>query len=294
MIDLHIHSNNSDGSDSIKEIVEKANKLDLKAISITDHNKVGAYFSFNLKQLKRFNGQIITGVELSTSYKGIAIEILAYNFNPNILIGFIKKHYPSFKRDKKRRLELTLKKLKSAGIVLNETVLRKVTRLRSVSGSILTELKSYKQNMPYINNKKLLTKSKFARNYLENPKSNLYIDYSELYPTLEEIVDKVHQAGGVCLLAHPYEYNMDVEKNLDKIFNNYLLDGIECYYPKFTKEQTNYLLDFCNRKNLLVSGGSDYHGKNRDNKLGTGINNNLNIKQNHVRLQLDERKKITA
>ncbi len=73
-------------------------------------------------------------------------------------------------------------------------------------------------------------------------------------------------------MAHMFIYSENVYKHIDRITDKYKPDGFECYYSKFTEQQTEYLENFLQKKNkLYMSGGSDYHGKNRAGiELGTG------------------------
>lgn len=83
MIDLHLHTNHSDGTDSVEELLENAEKQKLEIISITDHNSVGAYFELekNPEIRKKFNGEIVVGSEIKTTFKDTNIEILAYGID---------------------------------------------------------------------------------------------------------------------------------------------------------------------------------------------------------------------
>lgn len=78
--------------------------------------------------------------------------------------------------------------------------------------------------------------------------------------------------GGKVFLPHIFEYNDNSKKILDFILNNYHIDGIECYYTTFNNEQTEYLLNLCQERQFLISGGSDYHGTFKPNvDLGSGF-----------------------
>lgn len=94
----------------------------------------------------------------------------------------------------------------------------------------------------------------------------------------------MHNAGGIVFLAHPFQYKFnDTEEFLNKLYNEASLDGIECFYTMFSEEQTTYIRDFAKKHNLLISGGSDYHGKNKQNhELGIG-RVNLNISKEIVK-----------
>jgi len=83
MIDLHMHTKYSDGTDSVIEILQKAEAAGLELISITDHDDVSAYFELqNIDVKKYFSGEIIAGTELKTFYDGFILEILGYGINP--------------------------------------------------------------------------------------------------------------------------------------------------------------------------------------------------------------------
>lgn len=80
MIDLHIHTSYSDGTDSVRELLENAERKKLEVISITDHDQIGAYVELeqNPDLRKIYNGEIIIGSELKTFYRDVSIEVLAY------------------------------------------------------------------------------------------------------------------------------------------------------------------------------------------------------------------------
>lgn len=81
-------------------------------------------------------------------------------------------------------------------------------------------------------------------------------------------------------MPHIFEYKDNSRKILDFILNNYTIDGIECFYTTFTKEQSDFLQNLCKEKKLLISGGSDYHGTFKPNvDLGIGFGN-LNVPEN--------------
>lgn len=83
MIDLHLHTIHSDGTDSVKELLTNAENKNIEIISITDHNSVGAYYELEEESKLRniFSGKILVGSELKTIYDKINIEILAYGID---------------------------------------------------------------------------------------------------------------------------------------------------------------------------------------------------------------------
>ena len=145
------------------------------------------------------------------------------------------------------------------------------------------EIKKYPENHKYfLNQDSINTKSGFTRNEVYNPKSPLYVDESSLYPSLDKTLSMIHEAGGLAFLAHTFAYSKTIANQLENILHNYKLDGLECYYTTFTKEETDYLIDLCDRLGLFKSGGSDFHGLYKTNHyLGIG-NGNLFIDENLV------------
>ena len=101
--------------------------------------------------------------------------------------------------------------------------------------------------------------------------SPFHVDESDFHPSAERIYNLIKQAGGKVFIPHIFVYGDDSIAILEKLMQEFQIDGIECYYPLFTQEQTEYLLNFCKKHGLLVSAGSDYHGGSRPNKLGTSI-----------------------
>ena len=100
MIDLHMHTKYSDGSDSVEEILKKAENKKIEVISITDHDSVNAYYELdeNPKLKELYSGKIITGIEMMSSYRGVSIEVLGYGIDyknikiPKIDIEEIQKN----------------------------------------------------------------------------------------------------------------------------------------------------------------------------------------------------------
>jgi len=276
MIDLHIHSTFSDGRDSVEEIVEKANELGLTHLSITDHNKCTAYLNENRHLFKNFNGTIISGTEIFTLFHENAIDVLVYNFDVYKMKQFLDENYPSYQEDKMIRLHKTLDKLSENGVKFDkELLIKQMQGNKLMSEYVIENIMSYEENLKFFDYTKI-NQPEFLNKYLCNPSSTFYINFNTIYPSLEKLITAIKQIGGITFLAHAYAYKFDVNKCLDELVA-YGLDGLECYHPCFTKEQSDYLVNYCKKHNLLISGGSDYHGNSRNNKLGRALNTNLKI-----------------
>lgn len=282
MIDLHIHTKYSDGTDSVKEILLNANKLKLKTISITDHNSCDAYEEMEMLNISQlYDGDIIVGCEFTTSFDDRLIEILGYGFDFKVIKNYLDRKYnENFEKNKRISLgEKLISILVSNGFKMD--INNCVSNYKSYNfysiRKIYDEIVKYDENI--IKDSEIFSSYEFfLRKGIYNTKSKYYLNYTRYYLKVDEIIELIHNAGGLVFLAHPFQYKFDdIEDFLNKIYDENKLDGIECFYTTFTEQQSNYLLDFARERKLLISGGSDYHGGNKEqHNLGIG-SGNLNI-----------------
>ena len=262
MIDLHIHSICSDGSLSAEEIFKMAEEKGIEILSITDHDNVDAYFEIERENLSdKYKCQVITGIELATTYGGEVIEVLGYNIDVQKMKELLDIHKMPVKESKHRLYELMLEKYTGLGAVLDESFSKNIDFKRDIREQFMIELSKHSENSHlFYSEGSMANLSSFLRKEVFNCDSKLFIDYSPLKPSLETVIEMVHLSGGKAFLAHTFEYSHNFLEKLESVLDEYALDGIECYYSSFTREQTDYLLDLCERKGLLISGGSDFHG----------------------------------
>lgn len=286
MIDLHMHTNHSDGTDSLEELLRNAEKAGLELISITDHDSVDAYFELekNPELRKIYQGKIIIGTELRAMYKKTNIEILGYG------IDYHKLHIMEV--DQFLIQEKMLKHFKQVadrlGICYEENiqVKRHDPKFFYASHTFARSVLSFEKNIPIFEKMGLMFKpEEFYRIHESNIKSPFYTDNSEDYPSLETVVGDIHNAGGLAFLAHSYVYPFENHKEtITEILRNTNIDGAECEYPTFTEKQREEIKKLCEETGKFKSGGSDYHAKNKpDIKLGTGIDGNLNISKELIK-----------
>ena len=101
MIDLHMHSTNSDGTDSVIDLLKKAEEKNLDYISITDHDTCNGYEELEKIDVKEYyHGKIIPGIEIKCSYGKNLIEVLGYNINVNKMKSWTKEFYKDKSREK--------------------------------------------------------------------------------------------------------------------------------------------------------------------------------------------------
>ena len=283
MIDLHIHTNNSDGSESVMEILKRAEKHNLSYISITDHESINGHLELKNIDIKEYySGRIIPGVELKNYYKDRVIDILAYNIDIDKFNEYLSLYYKNKTHRilEEKNLKHFYKQAKGYGLVL--------APIESIEwdkdkewGSVVfyNELKKHPENEQKVPKDLWESFSNFKKDYVYNRNNMFFLDKKDDYPSPATTVQAVHEAGGLAFLAHVHEYKWvnDKIQYITQLVKDSGLDGIECYYSNFTEEQTQELLKYCKENNLCTSGGTDFHGKPRPLvEVGIG-KGNLNI-----------------
>lgn len=268
-VDLHTHTNFSDGSLSPHELVDEANACGLTAIAITDHDEIQAN-AIAVNYARKYSVNIVPGVEFSIDFPlpGTAhLHLLGLfldtgNMHLNAVLNDLRS------ARKKRAYEI-LNKLNNLGLDLKKDDLEKIAGQGSAGRPHLAQLLMKKNvvNSVWQAFNKYLSKGKPA-----------YVPKKKL--KLMQAMDLIHEAKGLAILAHPVSLKFAKYADLEvflKELKKEGLDGVEAYYATHTAHFTKYVLKAAKRNNLLVSGGSDFHGSVKpDTGLGTG-KGNLNI-----------------
>ena len=261
--DLHCHTTCSDGSKTPEEIVMLAKKIGLSGLAITDHDSIAAY-NIAYPVAKAENIKLLTGVEFSTMHNKSSIHILGYGFSPSspIIEAFCEKHTL-------RRLERNLAMLK---LLEKNHLPVSESELLAASGMDTADIKTT-IGRPHI--AQAMIKKGYVKSIQEAFQKYLgegKLCYAEgpSYST-EETLELIHQAKGLSVIAHPHLVdNQHVLRDL--LAMNF--DGIECYYARFNMDQHKRWLKIAEKKNWLVTGGSDYHGDIKPNlPLGSSFVN---------------------
>ena len=277
MYDFHMHSKYSDGVYDIDKILEKIQLNNIKYFSLTDHDTIEGSKQI-LEQYKDFlkknNIEFIIGAELSTSINGYKTHLLAYDFD--------------YKDENINKLLKILKTNK-----WNESLYR-IKKLNELFGISLSN-----ESIEYLKNRDSVTKPNIAecmkkegivdsigegiKKYINKiPKENFYLD-SEI------AVKLVHAANGKVFLAHPFGESSDeifdksnVEPYIKSLVNSGI-DGMECYYSAYDNDRITFLLKLAQKYNLLVSAGSDCHGRpNKYGNIGQTSSDNTKVNQNSL------------
>ncbi len=270
-IDLHVHSVNSDGTDSTEAIIESSIELQLEAICISDHE-------YLTKVPQQNNIEIIQGVEISVSWD--LLDDTNKFGGTHLLVYFLNEKSP---------LDKKLIELRQNKIERNYSIIDNLKEFEIyIDKKDLDSLETKVPGRPHI--AELMVKKNYVSNiseafskYLGNGKID-GIDNHQL--GIKEIIKLAKQSKSLVFLAHPHTLmsNKLYSKSdnwIDNKFHNYIrtlkdmeIDGIEVYYPGYSHNTINTLLDVCENQKLLVSGGSDFHGSRKpSNLLGKGYEN---------------------
>lgn len=274
-IDLHIHTNNSDGILSPKEAIEEASKNNVSIMSITDHDTIDSYNDELFRYAKERGILLIPGVEISTKINKCGIHVLGYNFNLNniVLIETLKK-LCNARHD---YLYNVASKLNELGYKLNIEELDKIEAVTKahIAEDIVNNPEN--ENILLKEFKHIPSKGEFIETIL-NEGCSAYVKKTTITPV--EAANIIRNAGGKVVLAHPVAYKHEdnlVEKDILKLVNDMKINAIEGYYLYI--DRNNNLINeislwkkFADENNLISTIGTDFH--NFDNKRPTiGFNN---------------------
>jgi len=261
-LDLHVHTDCSDGDEDWKTVLQKAEAFGLEYLSITDHNSVDVYFQIK-EPKKYFHGKIITGTELRCLFGGQIIEFLGYEIDAKKMKELIASVYPPEEEVKNIQFKSFHEALIKNGIKFDPDVYETWDRVKHVYPvrHLHLNMKKFPQNQAILNDEDAWSDcSVLYRKHLTNSKSRFYGDESCYIPSASKICNIIRQTGGKIFVAHPFMYGNNAKDILKKIIKECDIDGVECFYTTFTKNESKYLVDFCKENNLLISAGSDYHG----------------------------------
>lgn len=239
--DLHVHTIMSDGMHTLDELIKMCKSRGVTTMAITDHDTTKA-----LKN-KPFSNDvnIINGIELSTTFDNKSVHILGYfidetNDNLNKKLKFLREK----RKDRAKKI---------------------VEKLKVIEGIDLDYEEIKKKNPNSAIGRVHIAKELVEKNYVDNISSAFEKYIGDDCPcfvrneklTIKEAVDLINNAGGISFLAHPGLIK-DIE-DYDEILKNGI-EGIEVFYPKHSEQQRQFFYDLAIKHNLLISGGSDFHG----------------------------------
>lgn len=239
--DLHVHTIMSDGMHTVEELIKMCKKRGITTIAITDHDTTKALQ--NIPSSSDVN--IINGIELSTTFDNKSVHILGYYINP--LDKALNEKLKFLREKRKTRAK------------------RMVEKLKEIEGINIDYEEIKEKNPKSAIGRVHIAKELFEKHYVKNiadafekyigDDSPCFVRNEKL--TIEEAVNLIKNAGGISFLAHPGLIK-DME-SYEEILK-YGIEGIEVFYPKHSEKQRQFFYDLAIKNNLLISGGSDFHG----------------------------------
>lgn len=259
-VDLHVHSDKSDGSVSPSGLVELAVQKGLRAFALTDHDTIDGLDEAIAAAASHPELEVIPGIELSSEYHGKDIHIVG------LYLDYRNEAFLAqlcvFQNSRVTRNEKMCNNLREAGIDITFAKLQ-----AEYPDSVITRAHyaryllshGYVQSLP----------EAFDR-YIGDH-TRYFVPREKITPV--QAVELILKAGGIPILAHPTLYHMS-DAHLEELvvlLKDAGLVGMECIYSTFTPAEEREMKRLADRHGLLYSGGSDFHGKAKPKlELGTG------------------------
>ena len=244
--DLHIHSNYSDGTKSVKELIKLAKAKNLDMIAITDHDTIDAHIEY---QHLNSDYLVIAGVELSTYRNEKAVHILGYFYQNDIDVSELKDYLKTMKEKRNIRIQKIINNLADLFNIQVE-----YNEVKNGSHGIIARPHIAR----VISEKYGYTFQEVFDNFL-NDDSPAYVDIERL--DTKVAIDMLHRNNAIAVLAHPIYLKDNKVEDIIALG----IDGIEVRYDG--QDQEHYQ-NLANKYNLLITGGSDYHGEVYPQEIG--------------------------
>lgn len=251
-IDLHVHTNYSDGFNSPKDLIDKAKSKGIDVLSITDHDNLAAIEEAS-EYGKKVGVEIIPGVEISSDIMDREIHILGYFVEPGNTE--LERYLEFFRAERLKRADRIVKKLNVLGISLK-------------LDDVLTIARNSAVGRPHI--AQAMVEGGFIGSYYES--FNKYIGNGciayekKVHVSPRSAFKIISDSGGLSFIAHPGIMSEQILKELIEDG----VDGIEVVHPSHTPQLVKFYRGIVNEYFLLESGGSDYHGGKREDEKNLG------------------------
>ena len=281
MIDLHTHSNFSDGTESPTTLLNKAMAHGITTLALTDHDTVAGWDEA-VAHL-RPGLQLVLGSEISCqTHDGISVHMLGLLFdraNPELMEMMALTRENRF-----TRMSKIIEKLNAAQYEITlEDVLAELSEGATLGRPHLADALVTKGYMK--------SRDQVFAEILHND-SPFYV--SHYSPTPIEAIAKIKAAGGVAVMAHPMS-SLRSRVVAPDTFSEYVeagLDGIEVFHRDHSATNRDLLLGIASELDLVVTGSSDYHGNGKLNQLGENVTEPAEFEK--LELRANERRVVTA
>lgn len=271
--DLHIHTTASDGHSTPQQIINNAEKHNLEIISITDHDTIRGYRKA-VEAAEDTDITLLPGVEITSDFNGRECHLLAYCFDPDhsVITQLLAQHY----RSRLERGKWIVNELRNKGLDIDINEVKAEANGSNIGrphiASVLID-KGYVASF----------KEAFIRYLSDQSLGSIYNEYYSHH----KVIDSVKEAGGAVVVAHPGNLYSDDE--LEELVEAGV-DGIEFIHPSHDYERQKQIEEFAENHNLLKTGGSDFHGGDKEYQKFFGVVT-INIKYVHRLIRLTDQRK---
>ena len=251
-VDMHIHTIASDGTFTPEEVVRRAKSFGMKSIAITDHDTVDG-----LEEGKKIAAEIgiefIQGIEISCNVDNLEVHILGYflNLDDEKFLNELEE----LKKARENRNKKVVEKLEKYGIAVDMEKVKKMA-----PGNIISRvhLANYLIKIGAATSKNDAFEKYLGKN------GRAYVPKENFPP--ERAVKMLHENGAFVSIAHPklITQNDGLLENMISELKKQGLGGLEAIYGTFTTAEKRKYKKMAKRHSLLVTGGSDFHGANRE------------------------------
>ncbi len=259
MLDLQLHTTDSDGTWPWDKVLEHCRQMGLKAFAITDHDTIARRTDI-LDWARRKNAMAIPGIELSTRENDQSVHLLGYFLDGPL--EKLEKRLTFLCDERNVRNKKIIEKLHAIGFNVTEEELKIAAGRATVGRPHIARLLLEKGHVKSI--------SEAFERFL-TPGGAAYFSKEEL--PLKEGIELLQEAGAVTSVAHPglLKRNPDELEASMRTWRDWGLDAIEAVYPSYSEEQSSFFFRMAGKLGLLMTGGSDFHGENKPHiKIGTG------------------------
>ena len=263
LLDMHIHTQYSDGLYSVPELLSFAAKRGVDVLSFTDHDVLYANYEVaSLKDRCGFNGKYINGCEIAVSYNNKKYEVLAYDFDLETLSKVEALSWEYQYEVEKSRFEKLVQVGKNLGFKTTPN-LSFDCNYRTAHKCFFADIARHPENKILYEKYGINKADNLYRDHMIKPGSLFHCyDIVSETPSIELVCNKIHQAGGLAVFAHPFTVygEKDPKALVENLQKMSILDGIECIHKKFTLDESVWTYAFCLQHNLIPTGGTDLHG----------------------------------
>jgi len=252
-VDLHMHTNCSDGMLSPAELLEKVRSANITAFAITDHDTLKGFRAVE-KLLTPNDPRIISGVELSSNFENSDLHILAYGFDSDSI--HLNNALQRFKIAREHRGRKMVEKLNKLGVDISYEDVQAKAGVGVIGRPHVAEA---------IFDSGAVSRYNEAFEKYIGVGGPAYVAKASFTP--DEAIKLIHESGGVAVLAHPAVGG--AERHIEMLVGTGL-DGLEVFHPEHGSEEILKFKKLAEDFGLSITGGSDFHGREgRNDKIGS-------------------------